>query len=315
MSLHKKVAVLGMGSAGSQHLCALQKIEGVTAIPVSVRQEGLKALEKSGAQYCIIASDTGRHLSDSLFALDLGMDLLVEKPLSVDAASAIQILRKAEEKKRRVQVGCVLRFSESLMVFREWLAQIGSVHQVRVECLSYLPDWRPFRDYRQTYSARAAEGGVLRDLIHDLDYAGWIFGWPSRVTARLKNREILQIESEEQAELWWEGSAGENISVALDYLNRISRRKMVVCGQNGILQWDGIKNRTVLRLIHQAPKVFSSRQTKEEMFLKQAKAFLNGDGGATLQEGIQALALCDAARLSGKNRREEPVANLEHVTK
>lgn len=306
----KKVAVLGTGSAGSQHLAALQKIEGVAPIPISARREGLQGLEKSGADLCVIATDTGRHLSDSLFALDLGMDLLVEKPLAVDAQSALQILRKAERKNRRVQVGCVLRFSESLMVFREWLPQIGPIHQVRLECLSYLPDWRPFRDYHQTYSARANEGGVLRDLIHDIDLAGWIFGWPKKITARLKNREILQIEAEEQAELWWEGSAGENISIALDYLNRIPRRKMVVCGQNGILQWDGVKTRTVLRLIHQTPKVFSSRQTKEEMFLKQARAFVNGGGGATVQEGIQALALCDAARLSGKNRREEPVPSF-----
>lgn len=307
MSPPKKVAVLGTGSAGSQHLAALQKIEGVTPIPISARKEGLQGLEKSGADLCVIATDTGRHLSDSLFALDLGMDLLVEKPLAVDAAGAVQILQKAEGKNRRVQVGCVLRFSESLMVFREWLPQIGPVHQVRIECLSYLPDWRPFRDYHQTYSARSQEGGVLRDLIHDIDVAGWIFGWPKKITARLKNREILQIESEEQAELWWEGNGGENISVALDYLNRIPRRKMVVCGPHGILQWDGVKTRTVLRLIHQAPKVFSSRQTKEEMFWKQAKAFVNGDGGATLPEGIQALAVCDAARLSSKSRREEPV--------
>ena len=49
---------------------------------------------------------------------------------------------------------------------------------VRVECQSWLPYWRPERDYRESYSARADEGGVLRDLVHELDYAIWAFGGP-----------------------------------------------------------------------------------------------------------------------------------------
>ncbi len=36
---------------------------------------------------------------------------------------------------------------------------------------SWLPDWRPDRDYRESYSARLDEGGVLRDLVHEIDYA------------------------------------------------------------------------------------------------------------------------------------------------
>ena len=44
---------------------------------------------------------------------------------------------------------------------------------------SYLPDWRPSVDYRDTYSARRSlGGGVLRDAIHELDLLVWILGWP-----------------------------------------------------------------------------------------------------------------------------------------
>ena len=36
-----------------------------------------------------------------------------------------------------------------------------------IECLSWLPDWRPGRDILAGYSARENEGGVLLDLVHD----------------------------------------------------------------------------------------------------------------------------------------------------
>ena len=47
-----------------------------------------------------------------------------------------------------------------------------------VSCQSWLPDWRPGRDYRESYSARADEGGALRDLVPELDYATALLGRP-----------------------------------------------------------------------------------------------------------------------------------------
>ena len=42
---------------------------------------------------------------------------------------------------------------------------------------SYLPGWRPGTDYRQSYSAqRRLGGGVLLDVIHEVDYAAWVLG-------------------------------------------------------------------------------------------------------------------------------------------
>ena len=173
------VAVMGTGSIGMRHLQSLHAagLKNSIAVPVRASRlmelrrhgfqtaENLAAASKLGAKACVIATDTGRHLRDALTALDLGLDILVEKPLANDAAQAREIAQAASKRRRKAYVACVLRFSESLNQFRKLLDKPGRLHAVAVECRSYLPDWRPGRRYKESYSARASEGGVLRDLI------------------------------------------------------------------------------------------------------------------------------------------------------
>jgi len=265
---------------------------------------------------CIIASDTDEHLSDGLAALELELDLLVEKPLATDASKAGQLWTRAKKGGRKVFVGCVMRFSESLKQFWDLLGIIGRLHSVCIECQSYLPEWRPARPYKQSYSARENGGGVLRDLIHEIDYAGWLFGWPARLQASVRNLGRLGIEADEAAELMWETPDGCVVSVRLDYLSRPHRRRMRASGELGTLEWDGIEGTVTLALAETPVRTIRSSQTRDEMFLAQARAFIDACCGvvdrrlATGEEGVKALAVCDAARRASNSRREERVEYL-----
>lgn len=325
-----RVAVIGTGSIGTLHLHVLQQVHGVDPVAVPLRPGRAEELEKlgyrvagdlraaadMGASLCIIATDPSRHVEDSLAAFDFGLDVLVEKPLSVNVREARKLCAAAEEKGRVVFVGCCLRFSESLNTFRDLVKSIGHLHSVRIECRSYLPDWRPTRPYRDSYSARADEGGVLRDLIHEIDYAGWIFGWPKAVQASVRNLGRLGIEADEVAELMWETEDGCVVSVSLDYLTRPSRRRMTVMGERGTLEWDAIENTIAVSPVKDAVRVERSQQTRDGIFLEQDRAFVNTAQGicdprlATGQEGVRALAVCDAARRASLSCREELVEYL-----
>ena len=302
------IVVYGTGSIGFRHL---QLLAGPLALPVRPERRrelagagypvvnSLNEAREKGARACVIATDTGRHLADAREALELGFDLLVEKPLCVNSKEAKALLSRAHKKRRRVFTACVLRFSRSLNAFREQLVQIGKIHSARIECQSYLPDWRPTRDYRKSYSARANEGGVLRDLIHEIDYAGWIFGWPKALQGTLLNSQRLKIQAEESADLLWTTPLGVSVSIRLDYLTRPTRRRMVVCGDKGTMEWDGLSD---------------SGFAKDQMYADQLKEFqhavVSGKRPAHLatgEEGFRALAICDAARLSSKHRRETKV--------
>jgi len=322
-----RVAVLGTGSIGWRHLAVLKSMPNVRPIAVPLRLERRAELAREGYDVCgnieqalaagariaFIATDTSRHAKDALAALKLGMHLMVEKPLACTASEARPIRDGAATAHTVVAVGCVLRFSTSLNEFRRLLPAIGPLHSVRIVCHSYLPDWRPQRPYREGYSARANEGGVLRDLIHEIDYAGWLFGWPTTLQAKVRNTGRLGIDSDEAADLLWETPGGAIVSISLDYLSRPQRRGIQAFGSEGLLEWDAETD--VVEL--QQPGRLPSRKTLEQelnaQYEAQAASFLRAAGGAAepdlarAEVGVRALAICDAARRASENRREEPV--------
>ena len=322
------VAVLGTGNMGMRHLQTLSQFLECRTVAVpkaSTRgfaelerlgydtSENLRGAADKGANLAIIATDTGSHGAHGLEALEYGLDLLMEKPLAADSLEAAHLLDCARERGRGIFVACVLRFSQSLNFFRESLNKVGQLHSVQIQCQSYLPDWRPHRPFLETYSARAVEGGVLLDLVHEVDYAGWLFGWPCSVQARLRNLGRLGIEAEELAELRWETPEGCLVSINLDYITRPPRRQMNAFGERGTIVWDGISRSVSLMKSHCPVETMETSQTREEMFADQSRAFVSSKCGrpdprlATGEEGYKALAVCDAARRSSLSKGEEMV--------
>jgi predicted dehydrogenase len=288
------VVVYGTGSIGSRHLRVLGRM-GVAATGVSARGG---APFPHHADAAIIATATGRHVSDALAAIRAGCHVLVEKPVAPSAAGLAELDAVARAADRRVFVGCNLRFDSAVLGFRALLPRIGRVHEVEIACRSFLPDWRPGTDHASSYSAQLDEGGVLRDLIHEIDYAAWLFGWPAQVTARIGNTGALGIAAEEWADLEWD-ARGAHVSIGLDYLARSPQRFIRARGEGGTLAADLIAHRLML-----GNEVIEAPQERDTMMRDQASAFLAAVGGgdpgqlATLDEGGRAIAICDASRIS-----------------
>lgn len=309
---------------GSRHLQVLENRINAVAIAFPAREERRSELIRVGTCVCenweqayelgarfgVIATDTGRHVSDAEVAIRAGFDLLIEKPLAPSAENLSELKRLADQFGRSIFVACSLRFDEGLLTFRKHLASIGEVHSVRIECQSYLPDWRPIRDYRDSYSADVTQGGVLRDLIHEIDYAVWLFGRPQRVLGVLANSGTLGIAAEDAADLLWETPSGTSVSIRLDYVSRISRRRITAFGTLGEIRLDFLSKSVCLRIAGTDPVVFQHNQERDEMIARQLTAFLNDSRPSdltTFDEAAFALALCDAARQSSTSARWETI--------
>lgn len=325
---NEPVIVVGTGSIGMRHLRVFRDMLQLRSIAVpkrasrvaELKAEGYEAFPslaeavEAGGRLLVVASDSAEHLYDAEQGIALGCQaVLMEKPIAPTVAGTERLATVAQKIDGRIFVGCNLRFEAGIRRFRERLPEIGDIHHVRIEAQSFLPEWRPQRDYRSSYSASAEQGGVLRDLIHEVDYATWLFGRPSGVLAFLSNSGTLGIAAEESADLAWRTPSDATISLRLDYVTRPQRRVMTAFGPEGELSWNLPAHTVTLTSQTNSHVVEDTQQDRDSMMAAQATAFLRAAAGdphqdlATLSDGIFAIALCDAARRSSSTGRMETI--------
>ena len=256
----------------------------------------------------VVATDTARHVADAVEALDAGAaSVLVEKPVSPTVAAA----RALSEHPRRsdVWVAAPLRAHEAFRHLRRLVGRLDRGGAAHVWSQSWLPDWRPDRDYRDSYSARPDEGGVLRDLVHEIDYATVLFGPPTLLGASVATGGPLDIDAEQAATLLWR-SGRFDVTTRLDYITRPTTRGVVITSPDGSLEWDVV--RATVR--HTTPdgetteQVFGHDLDRDIVMGTQARAALElrpsaplderlaHGAPATLADGIATVRLCDEAR-------------------
>ena len=77
---------------------------------------------------------------------------------------------------------------------------VSKILWAHVEAGSYLPDWRPWQDYRKSYTARRElGGGILLDGSHEIDYMTWLFGAPRELACMADHVSELEVNVEDCA--------------------------------------------------------------------------------------------------------------------
>jgi predicted dehydrogenase len=245
-----KLLVVGTGSIGARH-ARLARDHGETVLcdldPARAArlaaELGLSAVERledgldRAPDAVIIATPHASHAETASAALDAGADVLVEKPISDDLGAARQLVERARRGGRGLYVVCNMRFHPALRALKPALAEIGRPLFARAHYGNYLPDMRPGIDYRTHYSAARAEGGVILDVIHELDYLGWLFGPPQAMRWDRGRLGDLEIQAEDYATIGLRHPTGVRSEVHMDYLQRCKRRGLEVAGTEGTILW------------------------------------------------------------------------------
>lgn len=233
-----KVLVIGLGSIARKHIKAIRQIESSAVIFALRSSENAESIDgviplfswdniPSDLDFVIISNPTALHFRSIKQALSLGAPLFVEKPAFMDTVGVDELLGEVERKSILTYTACNLRFHPLLI----WIkANISGkrVFEVQAYCGSYLPDWRPASDYRQTYSADSIlGGGVHLDLIHELDYLMWMFGTPQEVFSQKRKISALEISSPDVA-FYCLKYPGMIACIMLNYYRRDSRRTLEI---------------------------------------------------------------------------------------
>ena len=181
-----RLGLIGLGRIGAFHAETLSNLPAVeslvvtdpvaaatTAVVDKLRAEPADspaALLAAGVDGVVIAAATRAHPELILTALDAGVPVFCEKPVSADPIDSAEVLRRTAESGIPVQIGYPRRFDAAFVATREAVqnGDLGWVHTLRSTTLDPAP---PPDGYVR------ASGGIFRDCsVHDFDAVRFVTG-------------------------------------------------------------------------------------------------------------------------------------------
>jgi len=259
------VLVIGYGSIGKRHVDNLLKLRQIDQIivcsnhhdsfqnhPEKERLKLVRSLEEvspvleSGRHFdfAIIANETYKHVETANTIAESGINLFIEKPISDSITKTISLKKIAEKSNIKIFVAYNFRFLGAIQYIKNQLSSgiIGNLYFAEIEVGYYLPSWRPLSDYRESYSARKAQGGgVALDLSHEIDYMRYLFGDPVSWKIMKSKVSDLDINSDDIFKGIYRFSSGFLCSVHMDYIRLNKKRRINIVGSKGSIECDFIK--------------------------------------------------------------------------
>ena len=286
-----RFGLIGYGSIGKRHVKNLLALGNDDIILLRSKGAGnelglpevnsLDALLYEKPDAVLLANPSSKHFEYLSALIPQNIDLLVEKPLVTDAFDLNQLATLLRSYEGFGMAAFNMRFHPLVVQARAWLqsGRMGQLYSARFHVGQYLPDWRPGQDYRDSYSAsRELGGGVILDLIHELDLAAHLVGLPAdTISRRITRSADLEIDTEVLAEVLYTDIVGTVVSVHLDYLTHGYRRYFELVGSEASLSADLHTGRINLSLRDGGAEQLSFDDfERNDMYMALMQGFIDG---------------------------------------
>lgn len=302
-----KVCFVGIGSIAKRHIenlrivCEINNLDlTVDAYRHSIGVPDIDGINKvhyelyqmpDDYDVIFITNPTNLHLKTLELFHNKGKHFFIEKPV----VSPEQINPAKEFSLRDgsiYYVACPVRYNSVIQYVKEKIPT-DEIISVRSISSSYLPDWRPGQDYRETYSAyKEMGGGVSIDLIHEWDYLTYLFGWPDKIYHMIGKKSDLEINSDDYA-IYIAEYNKHILELHLDYFGRIPIRYLELMTKNDTVIGDIVNNRISFlregRVIDFKENRNDYQQREMEHFIKMI--FQNKESNCDFKHGIKVLEL------------------------
>lgn len=249
-----QVLFVGYGSMAKRHIANLQGIMDKrgqslsidllrhcpSVVPEGIEEVYTSADEVKGFYDAVfITNPTAMHYETLMRTSSLSSHFFLEKPAFEHFDKDIKIFSS-----KLVYVACPLRYTAVI----SWLKEnydFTRARSLRAMSSSFLPDWRPGIDYRDTYSAHIDQGGgVSIDLIHEWDYLQYLIGYPRELYSVVEKKSALEIDSDDIA-VYLAEYEDKMVELHLDYFGRVPLRTLEIIGDEDTLVCDLVKSEIV----------------------------------------------------------------------
>lgn len=302
-----KVLFVGTGSIAKRHIHNLQavaynrdfsvKIDAFRHVHDNIRTDGI---DKEYYNFSDVPTDydvifitnpTEIHFSSLKQFHDKGAHFFIEKP--VVSISQIESAKQFHLRESSVYyVACPLRYNAVIQYIRKNI-NLEDIISVRSISSSYLPNWRPGQDYRNTYSAhKNMGGGVSIDLIHEWDYLTYLFGWPKKICQLTGKKSGLEIDSDDFA-IYIAEYANKIVELHLDYFGRKTIREIELFTRTDTIIGD-IANNQIKFLVNK--KIINFHEERNDFQIRELEHFIDmvfgiSDIENSYLHGLKVLAL------------------------
>jgi predicted dehydrogenase len=226
-----------------------------------------------------ITNPTKYHAETLKLVHNKSTHFFIEKPIT-----SIETMNQMENFQIRddylYYVACPLRYSSVIQYIKKEIKP-EDIISVRSVSSSYLPDWRPLCDYRETYSAhKSMGGGVSIDLIHEWDYLVYLFGTPR--SCHFLNGKIsdLEIDSDDFA-IYLAKYEDKIVELHLDYFGKKTIREIMLITKYDTIIGDLAANKVNFL---KAQKQIDFSEQRNDYQIRELEYFLDLVTGKERQE-------------------------------
>jgi len=326
-----KILVIGCGSIGERHIKNLQKISAgeilaydeyiQRAILVQERYKmkifkDLKEALNQNPDIVFVCTPPSSHIEIALEAINANAHVFIEKPLSHNLDKVDDLIKKANEKNLIIFVGYNFRYQKGMKLVKKYIdeGKIGKIITARAEFGQYLPDWRPWQDYKKSYTAKKElGGGIILDGSHELDYIRWLIGEPENIFCIADKLSNLEVETEDVADIILKSQNGAICSIHMDFVRPEYSRYCEIIGEKGIIYWD--YEEKIIKIYYPETKNWDIIETSDEtddMYINEIKHLIKciKNKEKPLTDGIEGKKTLELALAALKSAESQKLVKL-----
>lgn len=240
-----------------------------------------------------VCTPTHTHLEVALNALEAGMNVLVEKPMTGEERGAEKLVKTARKAGLKLLVGFIERFNPGVEQVEKMLER-KMVGEVIIAAGRRVARW----------PVRIGDVGVIKDTaIHDIDIMRHLLG--EEVSAVYAQTESLKHSFEDYAEIMLRFDGGTTGFIDANWLTPRKVRTLIITGSEATIGLDYITQEIT---VEDSEKLTKPHLKWDEPLRLELEHFLQAVGSdadphPTGEDALEAIRVCDAALKSGKTHQ------------
>ena len=285
----KKVVFYGYGSIAKQHIKILKTIKPNLVFYVIKKNtigyknkkniffyKSLKEIKNiNDIKIGFVCSPYNLHFKNVSELIKNKIHTFVEKPF-LNKINFLNLLnKKINSKKLYLQSGYLLRLHPTLSKIKNIIKKksLGKIINVEINFTSYLPLWRKSNYIKSVSSQKKYGGGVINELVHEIDILNVLFKKISFIDKKLFFNSDLKTDVEERAFIFLK-SNNKNIFVKLSFNEKDLVRYMFINFTNGSLKWNLLNDSLEIKKIEKKKIKVNKKNYKNTFKIIKKKKIL-----------------------------------------